>query len=623
MDDDDNLIHLNADQAEALQQLVSINRGSQTLLTISNKITDLIASAQSRDNRSFAAALVNLLSADSEQEEDDQDQDYHDEEEEEDDEESFRVLHNSNFAFKPHTTPQAAGVDLIKSGEFGRVVPKIKARKNDRNLANIFNRRLDRPHPAIYKEDYVSNIVPNSNGVIVANYDANIYTAQYSKDSSFFYTCSQDFRLHIYDTTKPPDMSRENAHDGGPSTTMKLSRSIQGRHGRWTITDANLSPDNDRIIYSSITSTAYICSTKDDSPAQIPIPFHDSGGQYRGGDFWDSGGSFGIFSCRFSADGNEVIAGGRGHIYVYDLLANKRSVKILAHQSDVNSCCWADTSSGNVLVSASDDTFLKVWDRRSLGSSPKPSGVLVGHTEGITYVSAKGDGRYVLSNGKDQAMRLWDLRKMRSNSEYERTAHIDYGLPHFDYRTAWYPRPRYRAHPLDCSVMTYRGHAVLTTLIRCHFSPIETTGGQYLYSGSADGKVHIWSLDGTLVQVLDRSKTLPMHIDPSGPEYNPQPARRGRDHSSCVRDVSWSSEQPVMISAAWDSSYYGSTLARHEWKGLSKMSNSLKDWEEKRRQEEAEELGSSSSRRSSSRIQQQRSFRRLFMPGMYDADDSM
>jgi hypothetical protein len=39
--------------------------------------------------------------------------------------------------------------------------------------------------------------------------------------------------------------------------------------------------------------------------------------------------------------------------------------------------------------------------------------------------------------------------------------------------------------------MTYRGHAVLRTLIRCHFSPAETTGGQYIYSGSADGRIHV------------------------------------------------------------------------------------------------------------------------------------
>jgi DDB1- and CUL4-associated factor 11 len=136
---------------------------------------------------------------------------------------------------------------------------------------------------------------------------------------------------------------------------------------------------------------------------------------------------------------------------VYDLLANRRTVKIDAHQDDVNSCCWADTASGNVLISASDDTFLKVWcvlfprkwhrldvmiyrDCRSLGSSQAPSGVLIGHTEGITNVSAKGDGCYVISNGKDQALRLWDLRKMCMNAEYEAVANVEYGIRGFDYR---------------------------------------------------------------------------------------------------------------------------------------------------------------------------------------------
>jgi WD repeat-containing protein 23 len=78
----------------------------------------------------------------------------------------------------------------------------------------------------------------------------------------------------------------------------------------------------------------------------------------------------------------------------------------------VNAVCFADDSH-NVLISGSDDTFLKVWDRRSLRSHSRPSGVFIGHTEGVTYVSSKGDGRYCLSNGKDQKMKMWDLRSMR------------------------------------------------------------------------------------------------------------------------------------------------------------------------------------------------------------------
>jgi WD repeat-containing protein 23 len=157
-------------------------------------------------------------------------------------------------------------------------------------------------------------------------------------------------------------------------------------------------------------------------------------------------------------------------------------------------------------------------DRRSLGSHANPTGVLVGHTEGVAYVSPKGDGRYVVSNGKDQTMRLWDLRKMRSYSEWEAMPKRSYGLsPNWDYRSVCRPSllgrratfgyhlrlyvhrngryrtPRYDAHPKNCSVMAYRGHHVLRTLIRCHFSPQETTGASYLYSGSSDGRIHVCS----------------------------------------------------------------------------------------------------------------------------------
>ncbi|KAF8665431.1 hypothetical protein AX16_000450 [Volvariella volvacea WC 439] len=485
--------------------------------------------------------------------------------------------------FAPVTEPQEAGVSLILSGDFGRIGPKIRARTGNPNLAKQLLNRATKPYHVLPKEDTTSDLVPNSNGITVSEYDSNIYTGQFSADSSFYYTCSQDFRLHIFDTNSSPHPSEFRTQSQyrsgmGFESYMKVMKSIIGHPGRWTITDANLSPDNQRIIYSSITPVVYMATTLDGSTTQTPIRFTDR----RRDDYWES---FGIWSCRFSADGNEVIAGGNGNIFVYDLLADRRTVRIKAHEDDVNSCCWADTS-GNVLVSASDDTFLKVWDRRSLGASRRPSGVLIGHTEGITYVSAKGDGRYVISNGKDQALRLWDLRKMCTHTEYESVKHETYGVSGFDYRYPHYPRPRYLAHPNDCSVMTYRGHAVLQTLIRCHFSPAETTGGQYIYSGSSDGRIHIWSLDGRVVQVLDRSRTVPLGHNPEN--YVPS-ARQRRHAEACVRDVSWHSQEPILLSAGWESNHGGSTVVRHEWEGLSKSRGSIEDWVMKHRLE-ADEL---------------------------------
>lgn len=43
--------------------------------------------------------------------------------------------------------------------------------------------------------------------------------------------------------------------------------------------------------------------------------------------------------------------------------------------------------------------------------------------------------------------------------------------------------------PEDTSVMTYRGHVVLRTLIRSKFSPANTTGQRYIYTGCASGRV--------------------------------------------------------------------------------------------------------------------------------------
>lgn len=51
-----------------------------------------------------------------------------------------------------------------------------------------------------------------------------------------------------------------------------------------------------------------------------------------------------------------------------------------------------------------------------MGEQRRPAGVLLGHTEGITHVDARGDGRYFCSNAKDSTIRVWDVRKMASDN---------------------------------------------------------------------------------------------------------------------------------------------------------------------------------------------------------------
>jgi WD repeat-containing protein 23 len=123
------------------------------------------------------------------------------------------------------------------------------------------------------------------------------------------------------------------------------------------------------------------------------------------------------------------------------------------------------------------------------------AGVLIGHTEGITHIDSKGDGRQLISNGKDQTCKLWDIRKSISSSLSTSSSHfknLQKNRLDFDYRWQEYPARKPSRHPLDTSVSTFTGHSVLRTLIRCFFSPMFSTGARYVYSGSADGTVRIW-----------------------------------------------------------------------------------------------------------------------------------
>lgn len=41
--------------------------------------------------------------------------------------------------------------------------------------------------------------------------------------------------------------------------------------------------------------------------------------------------------------------------------------------------------------------------------------MLAGHSNGITYIDSRGDQRYLISNSKDQSIKLWDVRKCSSH----------------------------------------------------------------------------------------------------------------------------------------------------------------------------------------------------------------
>ena len=321
--------------------------------------------------------------------------------------------------------PSDKGRELMESGTFGtndhcdhtscglpfsqtnmRKRRKLARRMLDREIG-VEQRGRARLLDALTSQE----LIPSSKADLIINLNARCYSGQFSDDGSFFFACGQDFRVRMYDTSNPYD--------------WKYYKTVHYYGGQWTITDASLSPDNKNLAYSSIRSQVCLANTdQSDSSEPRLLDFSDmgrGGHGFGGGNGWGrSRGHFGIWSLRFSGDGGEIVAGTSDQsVYVYDLEAQRSILRIPGHTDDVNAVCFGDKMSPHILYSGSDDTTLKVWDRRSLASM-RPAGMFLGHTEGLTYIDSKGDGRYVISNGKDQTCKLWDLRSMISTDQGER-----------------------------------------------------------------------------------------------------------------------------------------------------------------------------------------------------------
>lgn len=143
----------------------------------------------------------------------------------------------------------------------------------------------------------------------------------------------------------------------------------------------------------------------------------------------------------------------------------------------------------------------------------------------------------------------------------------NYSSPDFDYRGGVYTDVP-RRHPQDKSLVTFRGHKVLNTLIRCHFSPETSTGGRYVYTGSADGQVKIYNLDATEAGTVDVRKATKNEVpdDDGGYGVDFFYGHRGAQ-TTCVRDVSWHPSAPVLVATSWARGNGRGNVSVHTWGG--------------------------------------------------------
>jgi len=301
----------------------------------------------------------------------------------------------------------------------------------------------------------------------------------------------------------------------------------------WAITDSDISSDNKMMIQSTLSPNIHLFDVeKGKYSGNITLKGNEQENNTLN-DFL-SFFSLRVYSVKLSGDRQQFIAGcgktiGGAPIQVYDLETNKVRNSIIAHSDDINSLTYLNKENSSIFLSTSDDGVSKLWDTRILENN-KPVGIFYGHVSGVAYISSKEDGRYFITNSKDQSIKLWDIRKST-------TQKMNYPFLKFDYRYEILSAEHIEEikkfqQKVDAAVMTFWGHQVHMSLIRCHFSPAHGTAQRYIYSGSYDGRVYVYdTISGQNVLCLE------------------QPNNGNVLNSSVIRDCAWHPYSQTLVSS--------------------------------------------------------------------------
>lgn len=153
----------------------------------------------------------------------------------------------------------------------------------------------------------------------------------------------------------------------------------------------------------------------------------------------------GMFSVRFSPCGRNLVAGlTDSRIVTCDRETRQFStIRTDTNFSvDINAISYVSDQDPNLIVSGCHNGVIKLWDLRCSSGcsfrSTKASSVFLGHFDGITYIDPRNDGHYMLSNSKDQSIKIWDLRQPTPKSKVRINPNTP--LSNWDYRIDQVPR---------------------------------------------------------------------------------------------------------------------------------------------------------------------------------------
>ncbi|CAG8739756.1 30093_t:CDS:10 [Gigaspora margarita] len=292
-------------------------------------------------------------------------------------------------------------------------------------------------------------IIPLAVAKKLTPHDGEIHTIQSSADGSMFATGSADKTIKIFDATTG-------------QTKQSLSGSIQ------SIMHVSFNSTNDMIAGASNDNAARLWHLK---TGRIRLTLTGHVGK--------------VYSSRFNGDSSKVITGSHDRtIKVWDLQKGY-CIRTIFSFSSCNDVVPLDEE-GTTLVSGHLDNNLRFWDVRSGKDIKELTGIHLGQ---ITSVSVSPDGSKVLTNSRDNTLKIVDLRTY----DVEQTLHAD-------------------------------GYKTGANWSKSCFSP----DGRYVAAGSLDGTIFYWNIQKSKLE------------------------KTAKEHNALVCGVSWSPQGGQVFSADKD-----------------------------------------------------------------------